>query len=182
MIMKRHKEKLDSVYQTSGWMVKLIKKFNADVSRYDDYDFLDFYYMVRQLPYIDDGHDERISRPKWTLMDNPEFRDCDDKAIIIGCWLYRQDIPFRILACSYEPGDEIHHCILQTQKPRMFIDATYPDEDDFPPTKRYYNILPLSGWVSRSSKLDETAAMKRNNARLVAGRQRSLLGKFLGCR
>ena len=87
-----------------------------------------------------------------TLMDNGGnieeiSRTCKDKAIIIGSWLYRKDIPFRFVACSYKPEDEIHHVIVQTQNPKMFIDATYPEEDSFPSKRTYYNILPLTGWI-----------------------------------
>lgn len=196
--MKRHVEKLKSVGQTSKWMEFLIRRHNADVAPFDDWEFYDFYVYVRQLPYIDDGDDEQLSRPKYTLplpqatggkilkfpgkeAETADFRDCDDKAIIIGCWLYRQGIPFRIIACSYKAKDEIHHCILQTQNPRMFVDATYPDEDDFPPTKDYYNITPLSGWITnRDVKPAVTKELVRNGERMVAGRKAARAKGYYG--
>jgi len=154
---QRHVEKLNSVSQTAAWMERIVRRFHSDVMYFDGWEFYRFYSYVRDLPYIDDGDDEQVSRPKWTLPipgqqmqgGRCEFRDCDDKSVIIGCWLYRQRIPFRFIACAYDPGVEIHHCILQIKEPRMFVDSTYPGEDDFPPTKNYHNVTPLTGWIHR---------------------------------
>jgi len=84
--------------------------------------------------------------------DKAPFRTCKDKAIMLGCWLYRKGIPFRIVACSYKPKDEIHHCILQLQDGE-FIDATYP-EDDFLSKRPYYNITPLTDWIKEEENED----------------------------
>jgi hypothetical protein len=89
------------------------------------------------------------------------FRTCKDKAIILGCWLYRHDVPFRFIACSSRPTDEVNHCILQLQDGK-FIDANYPNTS-FPSTLKYYKITPLTDWIAKE---DPKMLLKNNLKKL----------------
>ncbi len=152
-----------SMQDTGDALQRLCIQYNADVAAYDDWEIGEFYELVKQLPYLDDPSDEEFcQRPAFTLSKEAYCRDCDDKAITMGAWLYRHDVPFRFVACSYKQEDDIHHCVIQlgecmigesddelVKGDGIILDATYPNEDKFPPTKQYYNIYPLTGYLRR---------------------------------
>jgi hypothetical protein len=155
--MRRTETQIDSVQETGAEMERLLRDYNGDVAFADNWLFIDFYHYVRDLPYIEDPTEsEALARPAISLSSKAPFRDCDDKALAMGCWLYRHGIPFRFIACSYEPELEVHHCAVQLGNyvnregmdfKGVVVDATYPHEDEFPPARKYYNIEGISEWV-----------------------------------
>jgi hypothetical protein len=135
-------------------LLDFVERFNEDVKEYDDYDFESFYEFVRSLPYKEDLQKldgcelDVFCRPKRTLREDCECRDCDDKAILLACWCYRHNVPFRFLACSYEKANSVEHCIIEVKTDDgdwVEADATY-DEDTFPSWRKYYNKIYLAEW------------------------------------
>jgi len=135
-------------------LLEFVEKYNEDIADYDDYDFVSYYDFVRSLPYKEDLSKVESSeldvycRPKRTLSENCECRDCDDKAILLACWCYRHNVPFRFLACSYEKANPVEHCIIEVKDDNekwIEVDATY-EEDTFPSWRKYYNKIYLAEW------------------------------------
>jgi hypothetical protein len=155
--MKRTIKRISSVNGTGAELARLVMQYNDDVAFADSWDFGRFYDYVKRLPYIEDMlGTECISRPAIALSSKAQFRDCDDKACAIGAYLYRRNIKFRFVACSYKKQDPIHHCVVQlgknaqlrdgTDLEGVIVDATYA-KDEFPPQKPYYNITAISRWL-----------------------------------
>lgn len=155
-----------TMQETGDLLRRLCIQYNSDVADYDDWEIGEFYKLVRDLPYLEDpSNEEFCQRPAFTLSKEAYCRDCDDKAITMGAWLYRHDVPFRFVACSYKQKDDIHHCVIQlgkcwigkdekhlTDGTGVILDATYPNEDEFPPKKKYYNIYPLTEYLVRGGR------------------------------
>jgi hypothetical protein len=151
-----------TMQDTGSALERLCCQYHHDVAAYDTWEIGQFHNLLRCLEYIPDPCDEEfIQRPKITLSEQAPHRDCDDKACAMGAWLYRHGIPFRFVACSYKQADDIHHCVIQlgsgvlagedesslTKANNMVVDCTY-EHDEFPPKRDYYNILPLTGWIT----------------------------------
>jgi hypothetical protein len=135
-------------------LMDMVMKHNGDVADYDNYTFMEYYDMVRNLPYIADQKKagdfdlDVFCRPKRTLSENAVCRDCDDKAILMACWLIRHNIPFKFIACAYEEGHHVEHCILKAMvngRTWQYVDSTYED-DSFPSWRKYWNIVEICEW------------------------------------
>lgn len=146
--MKKTIVPLTSLYQTGHKMLYLVKQYWDDIGSMVDWPFLQYFNFVAELPYIADPKNiEAIQRPKFSLSSDAYFRDCDDKALLIGCWCYGNHVPFRFIACSYEKKDAPHHAIIEVESDNgpMYVDATYPGTP-YPADRNFYNIKPLTRW------------------------------------
>lgn len=130
-----------SIELTGQKMAEVVELYNEDVAFLDDESLLYCFDYVARLPYLADPKDgEYISRPQASLSPSARFRDCDDKAIILGCCLYRRDIDFYFVAVSEEPDCDFHHVLIEIARPEKdfvngklqkikFLDCTYPENE-----------------------------------------------------
>lgn len=130
-------------------MVYLAKTYFKDLARFSNYSVREFFDLVRKLPYIPDLKKvEVIHRPGFTLSNTVKFRDCDDKAVLLGAFLYMKRIIFRFIAVSDNPDQKLHHVLIEAiigGVPRQ-LDATYP-RNSFDLQKKFTAIQPISDWV-----------------------------------
>jgi len=126
-IVKKSQE-LKSINQTGAEMARLVRSYYGDIGRLANLPFGKFFDLVRRLPYVADPVGvETISRPGHSLKPNHTPRDCDDKAVLIGAWLYANKIPFRFVAVSSRPDTNFHHtfCVALVFDKAAQVDATY---------------------------------------------------------
>lgn len=120
---------LVSANDTAAHMVELVKKYSSDIGEKSKWPLPKFYRFVRSLEFRADptGH-ESIARPALTMSPEWPWRDCDDKAIILGCWFYQNKIPFRFRASSKAADGTLHHVYVMAKIKGKYIpiDATYP--------------------------------------------------------
>jgi hypothetical protein len=121
--------RLVSANDTAENMTRLVSLYANDLGDKINWPLQKFYDFVKRLPFKSDppGH-ESIARPALTLQENWPWRDCDDKSILIGSWLYANKIPFKFQASSKAPSGHLHHVYVVARingKP-FVIDATYP--------------------------------------------------------
>ena len=125
-------DKLKDVYQTAFQMRRLVESYYLDLGPWLNVPFLDFYRYVCDLPYIPDPHNiEFVSRAALTI--NPFFnvaRDCDDKAVLLGCWWHGHGDKCRFVASSTKKNKMLHHVFLQHET-GLFFDATYCKNKNF---------------------------------------------------
>ena len=115
---------LKDVFQTAAEMRRLTCQYWADLGRWLDADFIDYFNYVCALPYVSDPEQvETISRPAFTLREDYGPRDCDDKAVLIACWLYAHGVPVRFVAISTAPNGELCHVFAHAWG--IDLDATY---------------------------------------------------------
>lgn len=136
--MQIKKYSINSLDDTGHQMRWIVEKFNGDVKFLDNETLIDCFDYIAGLPYIADPEDgEYLSRPKISLSPEAKFRDCDDKAIALGCCLYRRDIPFYFVAVSEKPDLDFHHVVIELcpswkenlngKKTHVkYLDCTYP--------------------------------------------------------
>lgn len=143
--MRMTSSPLHDVSQTGEAMLMFVRKWSKDIGECSDLSLEDFFRVVAELPYIPDpkGH-EMLVRQKICMSSKSPSRDCDDKAILIASWLYLNYIPFRFLACSYEPNGPIAHVVTET--PDGVLDPTYPSTKFPAPQAEYYNAIPICEW------------------------------------
>jgi len=109
-------------------MARLVRMYWRDIGNLSKMPFGKYFDLVRRLPYIPDPVGvETISRPAHSLNPSHSPRDCDDKAVLIGAWLYANGIPFRFVATSKGPDTELHHtfCVALVFGKAAQVDATY---------------------------------------------------------
>ena len=139
---------LTSLYLTGSKMLYMVKTYWHDIGIMVDWDFERYYRYIADLPYIADPKGiEALQRPKIGLSSEAYFRDCDDKAILIGSWCYGNSVPFRFIACSYEKKDRPHHAIIEVESidGPIYVDATYPGTE-YPRDREFFNIKPITKW------------------------------------
>lgn len=149
--MKRTEAELTNVMQTGAEMARIVRTYWRDVRDFLDMPFGDYYRMVANLPYYPDPKGkETLSRPKYTL--DPEYspRDCDDKAILIGSWLYANGIPFRFIAVSGDKSKKLHHVfvLLDWCGKNVHADATYP-RNTLGYVKEWTKVVDISGLIEQ---------------------------------
>jgi len=131
--------------QTGDRMYELIERFSGDLDivrvrqrgrtlPLSSLDLPAFYNMVRTIPYRQDSKPiEVISRPYHILRHRGLGMDCKKKAILLGSYLKRQGIPYRLVASSRRPDKRFHHVFPQgflslcgaTSPEWVNLDATY---------------------------------------------------------
>ena len=144
-------KRLRSVNQTGYQMARLVKDYWTDVLFFSNTPLIKFFNLVKRLKYIPDARGiEIIHRPKHVLNPKAKYRDCDDKAILLGAYLYMKKIPFRFIAVSNRPDKTIHHVLIQAKvynKSRL-LDGTYPKNKIFK-FKPIHYFKPISKWLVR---------------------------------
>lgn len=165
---------LGSAQATAEKMTDLVKKYSKDIGDKAKWPLPKFYAFVRALPFRSDppGH-ESIARAKFTI--NPEWpwRDCDDKAIILGCWCYENGVPFRFRASSKAKDGQLHHVYVMCKfKGKLLpLDATYPRNKLFIEESGLTKKLDLTGDI-----MNPTLNVFDGDARIV---NTELLGSSL---
>lgn len=121
-------QKLGSPENTGAHMMRIVKSYANDIGEMAKWPLPRFYNYVKNLPYLADPKgNEVLARPKWTLSKDWAFRDCDDKAILIGSWLYLNKVPFKFRASSSRKDGALHHVytVAQINGKEIVLDATY---------------------------------------------------------
>ena len=129
MITKHKVVKLGSPASTGAEMMRLVKTYASDIGDKANWSLPKFYDFVKKLPYRKDpDNNETLARPLYTLSSAWPYRDCDDKAILIGSWLFLNKIPFKFRASSSRKDKILHHVyvIANIGGKDLVIDATYP--------------------------------------------------------
>lgn len=110
-------------------MVRMVRQYASDLGEKAAWPLTRFFRYVADLEYRADpkGH-ESVSRPALTMGQAWPWRDCDDKAILIGSWCYLNNLPFRFIASSKRPDMVLHHVwvIASLNGKHLPLDATYP--------------------------------------------------------
>lgn len=130
-------------------MARLSTQYAADLGDKAHWPLEKFFGYVKNLPYRRDPKNmESIARPALTMQDAFPWRDCDDKAILLGAWCASNFVPFRFVASSKRPDKVLHHVYLEARgaKP-IILDATYSHNKLGAPAADYTHIEPLTGWI-----------------------------------
>lgn len=157
MQVKNHVQTLGSVEKTGAEMLRICREYNSDLNGFDTCTLNQFFDVVRSLEYRKDPPGvEHLSRPAVLMTKGAAFRDCDDKALLIGSFLFRKNhaaknerfrIPWRFVATSSRKSGDLSHVVVEAVingKPRI-IDATYP-KNEFYRKAVYTNFKPITGW------------------------------------
>ena len=136
--------KAKSLTDTGKQMRWVVSNYHSDVAFMDGWYIEDVFRHIADLPYIEDPSDaEYLSRPSISLSEGAEFRDCDDKHIILGSHLYRLGIPFWFVAVSEKPFEDFHHVVIELAQPLngiKYLDCTY-SENTIYETKKFYKKM-----------------------------------------
>ena len=112
-------------------MMRLVEKYATDIKGFAAWPLEKYFDFVCRIPYRPDPKEqETISRPAHLLKSDFPYRDCDDKAILIGSWLYIHGVPFRYVSTSTRPDGRLHHVFVEL-KSGEFLDATYAKNVNF---------------------------------------------------
>jgi len=116
--LNRHSDSIKQIYDYcfKYWMQLL--KFNKC-------SLIEFFDIVRKIPYFEDKGLEIIQTPDLTLSFNRG--DCKKKSVLMGSYFNMKKIPFRLVTMS-ETADKIpHHVFTQFFDNGLWInaDATY---------------------------------------------------------
>lgn len=128
--MKVSRGPLHSAKQTAAEMERLVRSYSSDIGKLSKLPLARYYDLVKRLPFKSDPRNiENISRPSYTLRAKFPWRDCDDKAILLGSYCYQNKIPFRFIAISKRPDKSLHHVFVEarTKAGPLDLDATYPN-------------------------------------------------------
>lgn len=130
MLSARHTIRpLISASQTASEMERLVRTYSKDLGPKIKWTLPRIYDHVRALEFRPDPPGaETVSRPSLTLQKDYPWRDCDDKAIILGSWCYENGIPFFFRASSKHPSKKLHHvyAVCKIKGKEIPLDATYP--------------------------------------------------------
>lgn len=130
---------LNNVFQTGREMARLVCNYWTDLGPWLGVSFREYYSHICLLPYIEDPQDvETVSRPEYTLQRDYSPRDCDDKAVLIACWLHGHGIKCRFVASSTRPDRVLHHVFVEAHG-IGFVDATF---DKYAHTLGNYDYFP----------------------------------------
>jgi hypothetical protein len=137
--MRKQRFKLYDKKQTGDKMKWLINKYNTDITNIStlyknkrvklcDLPLKAFFNYVKKIKYRQDYSPvEIISRPYYIIKHKYLGMDCKKKAVLIGCYLKYNGIPYRLIASSNKPDKRIHHVFPQAFLSGQWIntDATY---------------------------------------------------------
>lgn len=130
MVSAKHTiQPLRSARQTASEMERIVRTYSTDLGPKVKWTLPRIYRHVRDLPFRPDPPGaETVSRPAFTLQRNYPWRDCDDKAVILGSWCYQNNIPFYFKASSKHPSGRLHHvyAVCRVLGKEIPLDATYP--------------------------------------------------------
>jgi hypothetical protein len=141
--------------QTAKEMVRLCTVYAGDLGNLARLPLPRYFDLVRKLPYkADPKNAETLSRPKFLLEKDYSFRDCDDKAILMGAWLYLNKIPFGFYASSVKPNRQLHHVwtVARLNGRDVVLDPTYRHHK--------FGELPKRDQITRIQKLIEVPAVQ----------------------
>jgi hypothetical protein len=148
MIYKTH---LRDVHQTGSEAARLVDSYHKDIGTLKTWPLKKFFHLVKRLPYLADPKgQEFISRPKASLNPRAKYRDCDDKAILMGAWFKSNNVPCRFLAVSTNPKNprKLHHCVIEAQTALNgdweIYDPTYPQNNYPKPDKKIFRKVIIS--------------------------------------
>jgi hypothetical protein len=151
MEMKITRGPLQSAQATAAEMARLSVQYAADLGEKSSWPLQRIFAYVKNLPYRRDPQNvESLARPAYTMRRNFPWRDCDDKAIILGAWCSANLIPFRFLASSRRPDKTLHHVFLEAQAGAapIILDATYPSHKLGSLARNdYTDVQPLTDWI-----------------------------------
>jgi len=142
---------LKDVNQTGAAMSRLVTTYYKDLGKLLKLPFGAFFAFVKALPYVaDPKNEETVSRPCYSIRPSHSPRDCDDKAVLIGSYLFAAGIPFQFVAVAKNPGP-LHHTFAIAIMPsgrRVHCDATYK-ENTLGENKGYARMIPISRILRR---------------------------------
>jgi hypothetical protein len=149
--MKITRGPLKSAQATAAEMARLAVQYSSDLGEKSSWPLQKIFSYVKNLPYRRDPENtESLARPALSMRPGFPWRDCDDKAIILGAWCAANMIPFRFLASSRRPDKSLHHVFLEAQAGAapIILDATYPSHKLGALARTdYTKIEPLTGWI-----------------------------------
>jgi len=144
---------LVSASQTAKEMERLVRTYSKDLGPKIKWSLPRIYDHVRALEFRPDPLGvETLSRPALTLQKDYPWRDCDDRAIILGSWCYENGIPFFFRASSKHPSKKLHHvyAVCKIKGKEIPLDATYP-RNKLGKEEPYTAISNLSGEIRMNS-------------------------------
>jgi len=130
--MRVSRHKLTDFRETLGTMKRLATQYSDDVNQYVSMPLNEFYDIVKTIPYrmdvLDGELHEIVKRPFYTLNQFGPGGDCDDKAVVMAAWAYKNRIPFRFKAVGRTFNGNYHHTYPEFYLKGKWIpvDATYP--------------------------------------------------------
>jgi len=141
--------------QTAKEMARLATVYAGDLGELAKLPLPRFFDLVRKLPYrADPKHAETLSRPRYLLEKDYPFRDCDDKAILMGAYCHANGHGFGCYASSTKAGGQLHHVwtVASIKGKDIILDPTY----------RHHRLgeLPQREKITRIEKLIEVPAMQ----------------------
>ena len=141
--------------QTAKEMARICTQYAGDLGELAKMPLPRYFDLVRKLPYMPDPQNaETLSRPRYLLEKDYAFRDCDDKAILMGAWCYSNGHPFGFYASSVKPSRQLHHVwtVAKINGKNVILDPTY----------RHHKLgeLPRRERITRIEKLIEVAPMQ----------------------
>lgn len=147
-------KRLRNINQTGAEMERLVRSYHCDVSDLDSLNIFKMFRYVANLKYIADPQGiELLHRPIFVRSKNAKFRDCDDKSILFGAWLYRHNIPFRFIAVSTKKSGQLHHVLIEAKfknGSKKYLDATYPKNKIFQ-HKPFTNQSYITDWIKQGA-------------------------------
>ncbi len=141
--------------QTAKEMARICTQYAGDIGELAKMPLPRFFDLVRKLPYMPDPQNaETLSRPRYLLEKDYAFRDCDDKAILMGAWCYLNGHPFGFYASSVKPSRQLHHVwtVAKINGKTVILDPTYRHHK--------LGVLPRRERITRIEKLIEVAPMQ----------------------
>jgi hypothetical protein len=154
MEYKRNIRELISAEDTGLEMARLSCKYKDDLGEMANWPLPKFFDYVKNLPYRKDPKNiESLSRPRFLLMQNWPWRDCDDKAILLGAWAASNYIPFRFLATAAKKNIPFHHVFIELEgKKNLLLDSTY-SKNIFGTIPKFFKIKPLTPWIENMPQI-----------------------------
>jgi hypothetical protein len=148
---------LKSAQDTAAEMAKIVKSYSSDLKSKSKWPLPKFFRFVAQLDFKPDpaGH-ESISRPGISLDKSWPWRDCDDKSILIGSWLYENRIPFFFRATSKRRDGLLHHVfpVAIINGRETVLDATYKTGQIGKIDTKVSNTVNLTGAIMQQPTLN----------------------------
>jgi len=158
--------RLISPQQTAREMLRIAQQYAGDLGEMAKWPVKRFFDHVRKLPYRPDPPKaETLSRPLHTLQKDFPFRDCDDKAILMGAWCHANGVPFGFYASSTRNDGKLHHVWTVAEFPSgraVVLDPTY----------HYHKI----GVLPQKDKLTKVLFLQGSNMYLNTFEGRETLG------